>query len=251
MKYNDVVEYVQNGVAVSALVLHSAMQPKLDRNLTPITTAEGAQITEEHLTLVYLDPIDPGTTGDAQRAAVKTAYGVRPLSDDKVVGYKRALVMIDGETIPQHVHTAIVKPLEDEIFHLRSKVHSLTLEAEAKLHIGGDNAPTPILNAPIALEPPQGDSTSTEPSAADLDAVAKDQQAKEATAGEQKADSPEQSASTAISTDQSSAPAEGGANQATSAPDVPTEAFAYAKATQAATEVISGGGANVQEPASN
>lgn len=82
-QHRDFVIYVNNGVAINALVAVSRGV------FFPATQTEPAK-TIEHLTLVYLDPAAQANimTGDQLRNSIKTVFDVAPLGDGVVTGWK-------------------------------------------------------------------------------------------------------------------------------------------------------------------
>ena len=134
MKYNDVVVFVRNGVAVNALVVESQIV-----------------MGEEHLHLSYLDPERAGHPG----MKFKEEFSVPPLTLGAAVGWYQRPVGL-GEMLATIAHDNAELTPDD---------------AKTLTELSGSGG--------LAA------SASVIPSAADLDAVAAEQQAASATAGQE------------------------------------------------------------------
>ena len=94
--FGDVVTYVRNGVEVKALVFSSTMQqvtvPAVANDFQKRNglTAPGTTELEEHLSLLYLDPVFAKAllSGTEMDRSVARAIGAMPLKEGRTTGWK-------------------------------------------------------------------------------------------------------------------------------------------------------------------
>lgn len=117
---NEVVTYVRNSVEVPALVLGTAVQP----TGTFHEVQEGDVITkkadtEEHLTLVYLDPalLSPVMSSTQAAKATATAIGIGPLKPGGTNGWKES-----SATFKVAGANARIKELDKEVADLKAQL---------------------------------------------------------------------------------------------------------------------------------
>lgn len=191
MQFNDVVLLVKSGVKVPALVLRSSVQP------------DG-----EYLALLYADPVSgPAAVGAGQYSSIgKVAFNVRPEREGSVNHWETLPASIpivfsqDPATVPVPVPELSeeeIKKTIDEVLPPAPPEQPTPTEEEKAAHpelnpevaapSADDLPPAPEIKAENTVFVP-GSTDHVTPSAADLDAVAAEQQAKEATTEEKPAE---------------------------------------------------------------
>lgn len=120
-KFLDVVLYNFAGVSTKALVIHSQIQPLM---IQPPDADPENPVTEEHLTLVTLDPSAEGAvlSGIDLSTKIKTIFNALPLASVNGAGWTDISV---AAISPDAALEAKIAELESENAELKAKINAI------------------------------------------------------------------------------------------------------------------------------